>query len=105
MIKNFDAEFNIICFVVVFIYVFIQLFFIPFLLLESSETGHEALLHVGEQFTEMFLKHPENVSLILSFLEEYDFKVRWPALKLLTTLLSNRFVFIIINSILISLFP
>lgn len=57
---------------------------------ESSETGHEALLHVGEQFTEMFLKHPENVSLILGFLEEYDFKVRWPALKLLTTLLSNR---------------
>lgn len=58
--------------------------------LECPETGHEALLHVGEQFTEMFLKHPDNVTLVLAFLEEYDFKVRWPALKLLTTLLANK---------------
>lgn len=57
---------------------------------ECPDTGMEALLHVGEQFTEMFLKHPENITLILSFLEEYDFKVRWPALKLLTTLLTNK---------------
>lgn len=45
---------------------------------------------VGEQFTEMFIKSPENVTLVLSFLEEFDFKVRWPAIKLLTALLANR---------------
>lgn len=40
----------------------------------------------GEQFTEMFLKNPENLSLVLGLLEEYDFRVRWPALKLLLSL-------------------
>lgn len=57
---------------------------------ECPEVGQDALLHIGEQFTEMFLKHTENVTLVLSFLEEYDFRVRWPALKLLSTLLTNR---------------
>ncbi|KAF5291451.1 hypothetical protein FQR65_LT01762 [Abscondita terminalis] len=47
-------------------------------------------INVGEQFTEMFIKNPDNVSLVLSFLEEYDFRVRWPAVKLLTSLLSNK---------------
>lgn len=28
----------------------------------------------GEQFTEMFLKNPENLSLVLGLLEEYDFR-------------------------------
>lgn len=46
--------------------------------------------NVGEQFTEMFIKSPDNVTLVLSFLEEFDFKVRWPAIKLLTALLANR---------------
>ncbi|KAF7273450.1 general vesicular transport factor p115 [Rhynchophorus ferrugineus] len=46
--------------------------------------------NVGEQFSEMFLKNPENVSLVLSFLEEYDFRVRWPAVKLLTSLTNSR---------------
>lgn len=45
---------------------------------------------IGEQFTEIFIKHPDNVSLVLTFLEEFDFRVRWPALKLLTHLLANR---------------
>ncbi|XP_014239398.1 general vesicular transport factor p115 isoform X2 [Cimex lectularius] len=57
---------------------------------ECSEVDQEALLHVGEQFTEIFLKETYNVLLVLNFLEEYDFKVRWPALKLLTILLRNR---------------
>uniref|UniRef100_A0A0K8SE19 Vesicle tethering protein Uso1/P115-like head domain-containing protein n=1 Tax=Lygus hesperus TaxID=30085 RepID=A0A0K8SE19_LYGHE len=57
---------------------------------EENSEEQQALLHVGEQFTEMFLKRQENVTLILSFLEEYDFKVRWPALKLLAVLLTNR---------------
>lgn len=46
--------------------------------------------NVGEQFTEMFIKSPDNVTTVLSFLEEFDFKVRWPAIKLLTALLANR---------------
>lgn len=46
--------------------------------------------NIGEQFTEMFIKTPENVTTVLSFLEEFDFKVRWPAVKLLTSLLANR---------------
>ncbi|KAL1115755.1 hypothetical protein AAG570_006045 [Ranatra chinensis] len=57
---------------------------------ERPELGHECLLHVGEQFTEIFLKQSDGVSLVLSFLEEYDFKVRWPALKLLSALATNR---------------
>ncbi|XP_066584659.1 general vesicular transport factor p115 isoform X2 [Prorops nasuta] len=45
---------------------------------------------IGEQFTEIFIKQPDSVGSILSFLEEFDFQVRYPALKLLTHLLSNR---------------
>ncbi|CAH1178950.1 unnamed protein product [Phaedon cochleariae] len=45
---------------------------------------------VGEQFTEMFLKNPENVNLVLSFMEEYDFRVRWPAVKLMTSLILSK---------------
>lgn len=47
-------------------------------------------VNVGEQFTEMFLKNSENVTLVLGYLEEYDFRVRWSAIKLLTTLLANK---------------
>uniref|UniRef100_T1IXS1 General vesicular transport factor p115 n=1 Tax=Strigamia maritima TaxID=126957 RepID=T1IXS1_STRMM len=45
---------------------------------------------LGEQFTEIFIKKTDNVALLLSFLEEYDFHVRWPAVKLLTCLLINK---------------
>lgn len=45
---------------------------------------------IGEQFTEIFIKNPDSVGLVLTFLEEFDFRVRWPALKLLTHLLANR---------------
>lgn len=57
---------------------------------EDKEGGVRLNVNVGEQFTEMFIKNPDNVSLVLSFLEEYDFRVRWPAVKLLTSLLSNK---------------
>lgn len=50
----------------------------------------EVSANVGEQFTEMFIKSEENVALVLSFLEEFDFKVRWAAIKLLTSLLANQ---------------
>lgn len=47
-------------------------------------------LNIGEQFTEMFLKNPQNVKLILELLEEYDYRVRLPTVKLLRSLLNNR---------------
>uniref|UniRef100_A0A336LCV1 CSON008957 protein n=1 Tax=Culicoides sonorensis TaxID=179676 RepID=A0A336LCV1_CULSO len=46
--------------------------------------------NIGEQFTEMFIKRTENVSLVLGYLEEYDFRVRWSAVKLLTGLVENK---------------
>ncbi|KAK3922841.1 General vesicular transport factor p115 [Frankliniella fusca] len=51
---------------------------------QSSKTS------LGEQFTEIFMKQTDNIGLVLGFLEEYDFQVRWPALKLLTSLIHNR---------------
>ncbi len=45
---------------------------------------------VGEQFTEIFLKNPLNVQFVINTLEEYDFKVRRPGIKLLTNLLINK---------------
>ncbi|XP_039305505.1 general vesicular transport factor p115 isoform X1 [Solenopsis invicta] len=51
---------------------------------------HGPKSQIGEQFTEIFIKHPDSVGLVLTFLEEFDFRVRWPALKLLTHLLANR---------------
>ncbi|XP_063706465.1 general vesicular transport factor p115 [Culicoides brevitarsis] len=46
--------------------------------------------NIGEQFTEMFIKRSENVSLVLNYLEEFDFRVRWSALKLLSGLVENK---------------
>lgn len=57
---------------------------------EEQESHPQLSVNVGEQFTEMFIKNPETVTLVLSFLEEYDFRVRWPAVKLLTSLLANK---------------
>lgn len=48
---------------------------------------------VGEQFTEIFTKRQENIELLINLLDEFDFKVRYPAVKLLTNLLKNRCVF------------
>lgn len=45
---------------------------------------------VGVLFTEIFVKTPENVALLLSLLQEVDFHVRLNSVKLLTTLLTNR---------------
>jgi len=55
-----------------------------------SVDKHGPKSKIGEQFTEIFIKHSDSVGLILTFLEEFDFRVRWPALKLLTHLLGNR---------------
>ncbi|KAL1494395.1 hypothetical protein ABEB36_010000 [Hypothenemus hampei] len=53
---------------------------------EERENELNTNINVGEQFSEMFLKNPENLSLVLGFLEEFDFRVRLPALKLLISL-------------------
>ncbi|CAN0055603.1 unnamed protein product [Lampetra planeri] len=45
---------------------------------------------LGAQFTDVIIQKQENVSLLLSFLEEFEFHVRWAAVKLLTVLLKNR---------------
>lgn len=45
---------------------------------------------VGEQFTEIFTKRQENIELLVNLLDEFDFKVRYPTVKLLTNLLKNR---------------
>ncbi|XP_044737820.1 general vesicular transport factor p115 [Chrysoperla carnea] len=57
---------------------------------EQSNNAQLSSIKVGEQFSEMFLKNPDNVALILSFLEEYNYQVRRPAVKLLTNLLDNK---------------
>ncbi|XP_058810573.1 general vesicular transport factor p115 isoform X2 [Phymastichus coffea] len=46
--------------------------------------------NIGEQFTEILIKKEGYVALILKFLEEFDFRVRWPALRLLRNLLTNK---------------
>ncbi|KAB1282456.1 General vesicular transport factor p115, partial [Camelus dromedarius] len=53
---------------------------------ENSTRQNEDL---GSQFTEIFIKQQENVTLLLSLLEEFDFHVRWPGVKLLTSLLKQ----------------
>lgn len=45
---------------------------------------------LGLQFTEIFIKKADNVTLLLELMEEYDFKVRWPVVKLLTGLLVHK---------------
>ncbi|XP_035387601.1 general vesicular transport factor p115 isoform X5 [Electrophorus electricus] len=54
---------------------------------ESEEDTQRKQDDIGSQFTERFIQEPENVTLLLSLLEEFDFHVRWPGVKLLTALL------------------
>merc|ERR1719354_278968 len=44
---------------------------------------------VGEGFSEMFLKHEENLPILLEFLEEFDFKIRRPTIAAMNSLLTN----------------
>ncbi|KAK8391924.1 hypothetical protein O3P69_017503 [Scylla paramamosain] len=45
---------------------------------------------LGNSFTEIFTKRQENIELLINLLDEFDFKVRYPTVKLLTNLLKNR---------------
>lgn len=47
-------------------------------------------VNIGQQFTEMFIKKADNVTLVLNLLVEFDFRVRWSTIKLLTGLLTNK---------------
>ncbi|XP_071829956.1 general vesicular transport factor p115-like isoform X2 [Apostichopus japonicus] len=42
---------------------------------------------LAKQFAEIFINKPENVAQLLGLLEEFDFHVRWPAIKLLMALI------------------
>lgn len=64
-------------------------------IMSSSEFDEEAdnptvTVNVGEQFTEMFIKTADNVTLVLGYLEEYDFRVRRSAIQLITILITNK---------------
>ncbi|XP_003469428.2 general vesicular transport factor p115 isoform X2 [Cavia porcellus] len=56
---------------------------------ELEENSTRQSEDLGSQFTEIFIKQQENVTLLLSLLEEFDFHVRWPSVKLLTSLLKQ----------------
>ncbi|XP_064190977.1 general vesicular transport factor p115-like [Anguilla rostrata] len=56
----------------------------------EEENSQKQTDDLGAQFTDILIKEPENVTLILSLLEEFDFQVRWPGVKLLTSLLKNQ---------------
>lgn len=45
---------------------------------------------LGVQFTEILIKRAENISLLIGMLDEFDFKVRYPTIRLLTNLIKNR---------------
>ncbi|XP_008289850.1 general vesicular transport factor p115 isoform X5 [Stegastes partitus] len=54
---------------------------------ENAQKGADDL---GAQFTDKFIQDPEHITLLLTLLEEFDFHVRWPGVKLLTALLKNQ---------------
>ncbi|XP_058496566.1 general vesicular transport factor p115 isoform X1 [Solea solea] len=55
-----------------------------------DETIQKQADDLGAQFTETLIQDPEHVTLLLTVLEEFDFHVRWPGVKLLTALLKNQ---------------
>ncbi|XP_029291817.1 general vesicular transport factor p115 isoform X5 [Cottoperca gobio] len=57
---------------------------------EQDEASQKQSDDLGAQFTDQFVQDPEHVTLLLSLLEEFDFHVRWPGVKLLTALLKNQ---------------
>ncbi|XP_008315361.1 general vesicular transport factor p115 isoform X3 [Cynoglossus semilaevis] len=56
----------------------------------EDENSQKQADDLGIKFTEQFIQDPEHVTLLLSLLEEFDFHVRWPGVKLLTALLKNQ---------------
>ncbi|XP_023190036.1 general vesicular transport factor p115 isoform X1 [Xiphophorus maculatus] len=56
----------------------------------EDENAQKQADDLGTQFTEKFIQDPEHITLLLTLLEEFDFHVRWPGVKLLTALLKNQ---------------
>merc|ERR1719402_46595 len=56
---------------------------------EVIPENREDVTGIGEGFTEMFLKQEEHVGLLLTCLEDFDFKIRRPTIQLITFLLTN----------------
>ncbi|KAJ8383038.1 hypothetical protein SKAU_G00038160 [Synaphobranchus kaupii] len=56
----------------------------------EEESSQKETDDLGAQLTDALINEQENVTLILRFLEEFDFHVRWPGVKLVTALLKNR---------------
>ncbi|XP_070839207.1 general vesicular transport factor p115 isoform X5 [Chaetodon trifascialis] len=56
----------------------------------TDENAQKQADDLGVQFTDKFIEDPEHVTLLLTLLEEFDFHVRWPGVKLLTALLKNQ---------------
>ncbi|XP_039921187.1 general vesicular transport factor p115 isoform X10 [Hirundo rustica] len=57
---------------------------------QTEENSTKQVDDLGSQFTEIFIKQQENVTLLLTLVEEFDFHVRWPGVKLLTSLLKQQ---------------
>ncbi|XP_048053160.1 general vesicular transport factor p115 isoform X4 [Megalobrama amblycephala] len=57
---------------------------------EPEENQQKQEDDLGALFTDKFVQETENVTLLLTLLEEFDFHVRWPGVKLLTALLKNQ---------------
>ncbi|KAM9857261.1 general vesicular transport factor p115 isoform 2-T2 [Aulostomus maculatus] len=57
---------------------------------EQDENAQKHADDLGAQFTEAFIQDSEHITLLLTLLEEFDFHVRWPGVKLLTALLKNQ---------------
>ncbi|XP_069545429.1 general vesicular transport factor p115 isoform X5 [Brachyistius frenatus] len=57
---------------------------------EQDENAQKQADDLGAQFTDKFIEDPEHITLLLTLLEEFDFHVRWPGVKLLTALLKNQ---------------
>ncbi|KAM8772823.1 general vesicular transport factor p115 isoform 2-T2 [Acanthopagrus schlegelii] len=55
-----------------------------------DENAQKQADDLGVQFTDKFIQDPEHVTLLLTMLEEFDFHVRWPGVKLLTAILKNQ---------------
>uniref|UniRef100_A0A3Q1JXX6 General vesicular transport factor p115 n=1 Tax=Anabas testudineus TaxID=64144 RepID=A0A3Q1JXX6_ANATE len=56
----------------------------------EDENAQKQADDMGAHFTDKFIQDPEHVTLLLTLLEEFDFHVRWPGVKLLTALLKNQ---------------
>ncbi|XP_038134539.1 general vesicular transport factor p115 isoform X3 [Cyprinodon tularosa] len=56
----------------------------------EDENAQKQADDLGALFTEKFLQDSENITLLLTLLEEFDFHVRWPGVKLLTALLKTQ---------------